>query len=105
MFKECKNKDVNSQNATSEIATGLNIRYYYIIFKKEVNHMQAGVRNQLIGKITEIKKGNIMAQVAVKVGDNEITSVLTKESLESAGFKEGDTVTALIKEINVVLVK
>lgn len=67
--------------------------------------MQAGVRNQLTGKITEIKKGNIMAQVAVKVGDNEITSVLTKESLESAGFKEGDTVTALIKAVNVVLVK
>lgn len=94
------------KNAASEIAKDVNIGYYYIIFKKGgVNHMKAGVRNQLTGKITEIKKGNIMAQVAVKVGDNEITSVLTKESLESAGFKEGDTVTALIKAVNVVLVK
>lgn len=93
------------KNITLEFAKDVNIGYYYIKFYKEVTCMQAGVRNQLTGKITEIKKGNIMAQVAVKVGDNEITSVLTKESLESAGFKEGDTVTALIKAVNVVLVK
>jgi molybdopterin-binding protein len=30
---------------------------------------------------------------------------MTKESLEDAGFKEGDTVEALIKAINVVFVK
>jgi molybdate transport system regulatory protein len=67
--------------------------------------LQAGVRNQLTGKVTEITTGNIMSQVAVKVGDYEITSVMTKESLIDAGFKEGDTVTALIKAVNVVLVK
>ncbi len=67
--------------------------------------MKAGVRNQLTGKVTEIITGNVMSQVAVKVGDYEITSVMTKESLTEAGFKEGDTVTALIKAVNVVLVK
>jgi molybdate transport system regulatory protein len=67
--------------------------------------MQAGVRNKLVGKIAEIKAGDVMAQVTAKVGDNEITSVMTTESLQEAGFKEGDTVTALIKAINVVFVK
>ncbi len=67
--------------------------------------MKAGVRNQLTGRVTEIITGNVMSQVAVKVGDYEITSVMTKESLIDAGFKEGDTVTALIKAVNVVLVK
>jgi molybdopterin-binding protein len=39
------------------------------------------------------------------MGDVEITSVMTRESYEDAGFNEGDTVTALVKAINVVFVK
>jgi len=67
--------------------------------------MHAGVRNQLSGRITEIKTGDIMSQVSMQVGDNEITSVMTTESLNEAGLKEGDTATALIKAIHVVMVK
>ncbi|WP_143156854.1 TOBE domain-containing protein [Thermosyntropha lipolytica] len=39
------------------------------------------------------------------MGDIEIASVMTRESLEESGFKQGDEVTALIKAVNVVLVK
>jgi len=67
--------------------------------------LQAGVRNQLTGKVTEIINGDVMSQVTVKVGAYEVTSVMTRESLKEAEFKEGDTVTALIKAVNVVLVK
>jgi len=69
------------------------------------NTMQAGVRNQLTGKISEIVAGDVMSIVTARVGDNEVTSVMTTESLKEAGFKEGDTVTALIKAVNVVFVK
>ncbi|MEA4846129.1 MAG: TOBE domain-containing protein [Clostridiaceae bacterium] len=67
--------------------------------------MQAGVKNRFTGKIISIKSDGIMSQVTVQVGDNVITSVMTTESLNEAGFKEGDTATALIKAINVVLTK
>lgn len=67
--------------------------------------MKAGVRNSFIGTITEIKRGDIMAEVVVKFGDYEITSVMTLDSLREAEFHPGDTVTALVKAINVVLVK
>lgn len=67
--------------------------------------MKAGVRNQLTGEIIEIKSGDMMSEVVLKVGDNEITSVMTTESLQQAGFKVGDTATALIKAINVVMIK
>lgn len=46
-----------------------------------------------------------MSQVTLRTGNIEITSVMTTESVREAGFKKGDTVTALIKAINVVLVK
>jgi molybdopterin-binding protein len=67
--------------------------------------MQAAVRNQLSGKITEIKNDMVMSQVTMQVGDNEITSVMTTESLKDADLQEGDTATALIKAIHVVMVK
>ncbi len=67
--------------------------------------MQAGVRNQLSGKIMDVKEGDIMSQVKMQVGDNEITSVLTTESLRDADLHAGDSATALIKAIHVVLVK
>ena len=67
--------------------------------------MQAGVRNKLTGKVIDIKQGDIMSEVIIQVGDNEITSVMTTDSLSEVGFKKGDTVTALIKAINVVMVK
>jgi len=67
--------------------------------------MQAGVRNSLTGTIIEIKQGDIMSEIVTRVGDNEITSVMTTDSLRAVGFQVGDTTTALIKAINVVLIK
>ena len=67
--------------------------------------MKAGVRIQFTGEITEIKLGTIMAEVVLKAGDNEVTSVMTIDSVKEAGFEVGQTATALIKAINVVLVK
>ncbi len=67
--------------------------------------MQAGVRNRLSGRISNISRGDVMSKVVARVGDHDITSVMTTESLQEAGFKEGDNITALIKAINVVFVK
>ncbi len=71
--------------------------------------MEAGVRNKVTGQIHEIKSDGVMALIKMNgtwVDDNmEFSSVMTKESLEDAGFKEGDDVHALVKAINVVFVK
>jgi molybdopterin-binding protein len=64
-----------------------------------VKDIKAGVRNQLTGKVILIKQGDVMSEVITRVGDNEITSVMTSDSLREAGFLEGDTVTALIKAV------
>lgn len=71
--------------------------------------MDAGVRNYLSGRIEEVKSDQIMSQVTMRLGEGanapRITSVMTTESLNDSGFKEGDNVDALIKAINVVFVK
>jgi molybdopterin-binding protein len=44
-----------------------------------------------------------MAEVVVKVGDNEIVSVVTRASVEDLGLVKGDEVTAIIKSTEVML--
>jgi molybdate transport system regulatory protein len=70
-----------------------------------VKRMKAGVRNKLSGTVIEIKEGDVMSEVIIQVGDNQITSVMTTDSLKDVGFEVGNKATALIKAVNVVMTK
>jgi molybdopterin-binding protein len=65
--------------------------------------MKISARNQLRGTVEEIVRGVITAKVSVRVGENLIESVITVQSVDEMGIKEGDTVTALIKSTEVLL--
>lgn len=68
--------------------------------------MQTGARNNLVGKITEIKKGDIMCQVKLEIpADSIMSSVMTVDSLNALGIKVGDEVKVVAKAINVLLIK
>ena len=72
--------------------------------------VEAGVRNNINGEIADIKMDNVMAQVTMWVGgwldgNIRLTSVMTRDSVEEAGFKKGDKVNALVKAINIVFIK
>ncbi|MCK4340322.1 MAG: TOBE domain-containing protein [Phycisphaerae bacterium] len=66
--------------------------------------MKHGARNEFVGEIVEIKKGQLMCQVTLKVpAESNVCSVMTLDSLASLGIKEGDHVRAVIKAVNVLL--
>ena len=66
--------------------------------------MKHGARNEFVGEIVEIKKGQVMCQVTLKVPtESNVCSVMTLDSLASLGVKEGDHVRAVIKAVNVLL--
>ena len=68
--------------------------------------MELRTRNQLKGKVTNVELGAVMANIKIEVEDpNTITAVITKESAERLGLKEGDDVTALIKSTEVIIGK
>ncbi len=67
--------------------------------------MKFGARNQLTGRVTEIKKGGVMCQVRLEVAGAVMNSVMTIESLEDLGIKEGDNVKIMVKAVNVLLAK
>ncbi|MBP1184002.1 TOBE domain-containing protein [Methylobacterium sp. PvR107] len=69
--------------------------------------MTHGARNDSPATVTAIKRGDVMAQVAVVlVGTaDRMASVMTVDSLEERGLKDGATVHVLAKAVNVLLVK
>ena len=67
--------------------------------------MRLSARNRLIGKITEINLGDIMALVVIQVGDHIVESVITRRSADEMKLKVGDTVGAIIKSTEIVLEK
>jgi molybdopterin-binding protein len=67
--------------------------------------MALSARNQLPGTIQEIQIGDIMAHVVVKVGDNLVESVITRNSAEDLGLKKGDSVKVVVKSTEVMIQK
>ena len=66
--------------------------------------MKVGARNRILAKVTEIKKGGLMALVKVDITTPaKMASVMTIESLEELGLKKGDTVEVVVKAVNVLL--
>ncbi|MPN44872.1 Molybdenum-pterin-binding protein 2 [bioreactor metagenome] len=66
--------------------------------------MKISARNVLKGKVKSITHGSINSEVIVELpGGTEITSIITKNSAESMGLKEGHEVYAVIKSTSVML--
>ncbi len=68
--------------------------------------MQYGARNQIQGKVAEIKKGSVMCEVIVELPSGGVmTSVMTIDSLEDMNLNIDDKVKVVVKAVNVLLVK
>lgn len=62
-------------------------------------------RNQLIGRVTDIKVGGLMAQVSLSIGGQHITSIITADAVREMRLKKGETVAALVKSTEVMLLR
>lgn len=67
--------------------------------------MALSARNQLPGIVEEIQVGDIMAHVVVKVGNNLIESIITRNSAEELKLKKGDSVHVVVKSTEVMIQK
>lgn len=67
--------------------------------------MTLSARNQLQGTVEDIQLGGVMAHVTVRIGNNLVESVITRRSVEDMKLKKGDTVKAVIKSTEVMLLK
>src|SRR5437879_10502670 len=73
--------------------------------ERRQNFRKISGRNQLIGRITEIKVSGLMAQIKLSIGGQIITSIVTADAVHEMGLKTGDTAAALIKSTEVMIVR
>ena len=62
-------------------------------------------RNQLIGRIVDIKVEGIMAQVTLSIAGQQITSVITADAVRELRLEKGQTAAALIKSTEVMILR
>ncbi len=69
------------------------------------NFRRISGRNQLVGRVLEIKVDGLMAQVRLSISGQIITSIITAEAVAEMGLKKGDVAAALIKSTEVMIVR
>ena len=65
--------------------------------------MKLSARNQLQGTVTDIRRGEAIANVAVDVAGQRLVASITVEAVEELGLSEGARVTAIVKASDVIL--
>ena len=62
-------------------------------------------RNQLVGRIIEIRKSGLLAQVRLSIGGQQITAIITADAAHAMRLKKGEHVAALIKSTEVMILR
>ena len=60
-------------------------------------------RNRLTGIVEEVRKDGLLAQVRLRVGDQSLTAIITRDAVDELRLKRGDEATAIIKATEVMV--
>lgn len=62
-------------------------------------------RNQLRGVVEEVRTDGLMAQIRLRIGDQSLTAVITRDAIDALKLKRGDEALAVIKATEVMVAK
>jgi molybdopterin-binding protein len=74
------------------------------VSERRDNYRRISGRNQLVGRVIEIKIDGLMAQLRISIGGQHITSIVTADAVREMRLKKGQTVAALIKSTEVMII-
>ena len=69
------------------------------------NFRKISGRNQLIGRVLEVKYSGLLAQVTLAIGEQHITSIITADAAKELRLKPGDRAAALVKSTEVMILR
>jgi molybdopterin-binding protein len=62
-------------------------------------------RNQLRAIVEEIRVSGLLAQVRLRIGDQRLTSIITRDAVEQLKLRRGDEALAVIKSTEVMIAR
>jgi molybdopterin-binding protein len=65
--------------------------------------VKLSARNQLKGTVSEIRRGEAIANVVLDVAGQRLVASITVEAVEELGLAEGSSVTAIVKASDVMI--
>ena len=60
-------------------------------------------RNQLRGIVDEVRSDGLLSQVRLRIGDQFLTAVITRDAINELKLKRGDEAVAIIKSTEVMI--
>jgi molybdopterin-binding protein len=73
--------------------------------ERRVTYQRISGRNQLVGRIVDVRVSGLVAQVTLSVGGQLITSLITSGAVREMQLKKGQTAAALIKATEVMIIR
>jgi molybdopterin-binding protein len=62
-------------------------------------------RNRLAGYVEEVRVDRLLAQVRLRIGDQTLTAVITRDAVDELKLKRGDEALAIIKATEVMIAR
>ena len=62
-------------------------------------------RNQLRGVVEEVRTDGLMAQIRLRIGDQSLTAIITRDAIDALRLRRGDEALAVIKSTEVMIAK
>jgi molybdopterin-binding protein len=72
---------------------------------RRVNFRKISGRNQLIGRVLDVKYSGLLAQVTLAISEQRITAIITSDAAKEMRLKPGERAAALIKSTEVMILK
>ncbi len=75
------------------------------MFAAEVPLSRLSARNQLVGKVIEVRRGEVSTEIGIDIGGQVVSAVITTESASNLELTVGDVAAAVFKAHDVMVQK
>jgi|SRR5215469_9742068 len=75
------------------------------MFAAEGSLSRLSARNQLVGKVVAVRRGEVSTEIGVDIGGQVVTAVITTESASRLDLRVGDVAAAVFKAHDVMVQK
>jgi molybdopterin-binding protein len=75
------------------------------MFAPEIRLARLSARNQLIGRVIEVRRGEVSTEIGIDIGGQVVSAVITTASADAMELALGDVAAAVFKAHDVIVQK